>query len=124
MAKHNYTPRDWCKSATCLLYKPSKKDPHNIAYYRPIALMNGILRLWTSILIKIGSPWAKAQGILSDTADGFRRQIKIYDILSTHIMVYEDAKLSNKHIYAAYSNFEGGFGGMGHIILFQTRIHI
>ena len=56
MAKHNCTPREWCKSATCLLYKPNKTDPHNIAYYRPIALMNGILKLWTSILTNINSP--------------------------------------------------------------------
>ena len=91
MVKHNYTTREWCKSATCLLFKPNKKDPHNIAYYRPIALMNGILKLWTSILTNIGSPWAEAQGILSDTADGFRRHRTIYDSLSTHIMVYEDA---------------------------------
>ena len=25
MAKHNYTPKEWCRSATCLLYKPNKK---------------------------------------------------------------------------------------------------
>jgi hypothetical protein len=60
MAKHNYTPKGWCRSATCLPYKPNKKDPHNIAYYRPIPLMNGILKLWTSILTNIGSPWAEA----------------------------------------------------------------
>jgi hypothetical protein len=71
MAKHNYTPRQWCKNATCLIYKPNKKKSHNIAYYRPIALMNGILKLWTSMLTNIGSPWAEAQGILSDTAGGF-----------------------------------------------------
>jgi hypothetical protein len=63
--------------------------------------MNGILKLWTSILTNIGTPLAEAQGILRDTADGFRRHRKIYDILSTHIMVYEDAKLSQKHIYTA-----------------------
>ncbi len=40
MAKDNYTSREWCKSVTCLLYNPNKKDPYNIAYYRPIALMN------------------------------------------------------------------------------------
>ena len=102
MAKHNYTPREWCKSATCILYKPNKKDPHNIAYYRPIDLTNGILKLWTSILTNIGSSWAEAQGILCDTAGGFRRHRKIYDSLSTHIVVYEDAKLSKKHIYTAY----------------------
>jgi len=45
MAKQNYTPREWCTSATCMLYKPNKKDPHNIAYYRSIALVNGILKL-------------------------------------------------------------------------------
>jgi len=101
MAKHNHTPREWYKSVTCLLYKPNKKDPHNAAYYSPIALMNEILKLWTSILTNIGSPWAEAQRVLSDTAAGFRRHIKINDSLSTHIMVYEDAKLSKKHIYTA-----------------------
>jgi hypothetical protein len=98
MAKHDYTPREWCKSATCLLYKPNKKDPHNRAYYRPIALMNVILKLWTSILTNIGSPSAEAQGILSDTTDGFKRHRKIYDSLSTHITMYEDTKLYRKHI--------------------------
>ena len=117
MAKHNYTPKEWCRSATCLLYSLNKKDPHNIALYRPIALMNGILKLWTSILTNIGSPWAEAQGILIDTADGIRRHIKIHDSLSTHIMMYENAK---KHVYTAYSDFKGGFGGMDHRILFKT----
>ena len=93
MAKYNYTPKEWCRSATCLLYKPNKKGSHNIAHYRSIALMNGILKLWTYILTNIGSPWAEAQGILSDTADGFRRHKKIYDSLSTHIMIYEDATI-------------------------------
>ncbi len=55
--------------------------------------MNGILKLWTSILTNIGSPWAAELGILSDIADGFRRHRKIYDSLSTHIMMYEDAKM-------------------------------
>jgi hypothetical protein len=96
MAKHNYTPKEWCRSTTCLLYKTNKKDPHNIAYYRPMALMNGILKLWTSILTNIGSPWAEAHGILSDTADELRCHRKIYDSLSTHILIHEDAKIFKK----------------------------
>jgi hypothetical protein len=93
MARRSYTPKEWCKSATCLLYKPNKKDPHNITYYKPIAIMNGILKLWTSIFTSIGSPWAETQGILSDTADGCRRHRKIYDNPSTHIIMYEGAKM-------------------------------
>jgi hypothetical protein len=97
-----------------------QERPIYIAYYRPIALINGILKLWTSILTNIGSPWAEAQGILSDTAGGFRRHRKVCDSLSTHIMVYEDAKLSKKHIYTAYSDLKGALGGMDHKIIFKT----
>ena len=82
--------------------------------------MNGILKLWTSILTNIGSFWAEAQGILRDTTDGFRRHRKIYDSLSTHIMMYEDAKMSKKHMCTAYSDFKGAFGGVDHRILFKT----
>jgi hypothetical protein len=81
--------------------------------------MNGILKLWTSILTNIGSPWAEAQGILIDTSDGCRRHRKIYDSLSTNSMMYEDATMS-KNIYTAYSDFKVAFGGMDHRILFQT----
>ena len=56
--------------------------------------MNGILKLRTSILTNIGWTWPEPQGILSATTDGFRRHRKIYDSLSTHIMMYEDAKMS------------------------------
>ena len=34
-------------------------------------------------------------------------------------MMYEDAKISKRNIYTAYSDFKGAFGGMGHRILFQ-----
>ena len=34
--------------------------------------------------------------------------------------MYEDAKLSKKHIYTAYSDFKEAFRGMDHRILFKT----
>ena len=34
-------------------------------------------------------------------------------------MMYEDAKISKRNIYTAYSNFKGAFGGMDHRVLFQ-----
>ncbi len=34
-------------------------------------------------------------------------------------MMYEDAKLSKRNIYTAYSDFNGAFGGMDHRMLFQ-----
>ncbi len=76
MARHNYTPKQWCAGATKLIYKPNKTDPHNPSNYRPIALMNCILKLWTSILNSIGIPTAESENIFSDTADGFRSHKK------------------------------------------------
>ena len=70
---------------------------------------------------------AEDKSIFSDTADGFHSHRKIYDSLSTHIMMYKDAKLSKKDIYTAYSNFKGAFGGMDHHILYiptRERIRI
>jgi hypothetical protein len=55
--KQIYTQK-WCISATKLIYKPNKTDPHNPANYRPIALMNCILEIWTSILYTIGTQTA------------------------------------------------------------------
>ena len=94
MTKTTIHQRSGAEALPAYYNKPNKKHPHNIAYYRPITLMNGILKLWTSILTNIGSPWVEAHGILSDTAYGFRRHKKIYDSLSTHIMIYEDAKMT------------------------------
>jgi hypothetical protein len=34
-------------------------------------------------------------------------------------MMYEDAKISKRDIYTAYSDFKDAFGGMDHRILFQ-----
>ena len=68
--------------------------------------MNGIIKLWTSILTNIGSPWAEAQDILSYTADGFRRDRKAYDNISTHIMMYEDAKMSKKQYIHGILRFQ------------------
>jgi hypothetical protein len=81
--------------------------------------MNCILKLRTSILTNIGTQTTESGGVFSDTADGFRSHKNIYDSISTHIVMYEDAKISKRNIYTAYSDFKGAFGGMDHRTLFQ-----
>ncbi len=108
----------WCTSATELIYKPNKTDPHNPSNYRPIAIINCILNIWTSILTGIGTLTTESEGIFNDTADGLRFHRNIYDSLTTHIMMHEDEKIK-RNIYTAYSDFKGAFGGMDIRILFQ-----
>jgi hypothetical protein len=99
--------------------KPNKTDPNNPSNYIPIALMGCILKLWTSILTNTGTHTAETQGICNDTRYGFQAHRQIYDSISSHIIMYEEAKLSKHTIYTAYSDFKGAFGGMDHRILFQ-----
>ena len=80
--------------------------------------MNCILKLWTSILTSIGTQTTESGGVFIDTEDGFRSHKNIYDSLSTHIVMYEDAKISKTNICTVYSDFKGTFGGMDHRILF------
>jgi hypothetical protein len=61
LAHKSYTPLEWCHSTTCLLHK--KGDLTLLDNYRPIALINNLLRLWTALIKDAGS------GILSDQQD-------------------------------------------------------
>ena len=119
MGALGYTPRAWCKSVTCLIYKPNKKDPKDPACYRPIALMNCILKLWTSIITYISSDITATEAIINDDAHGFQEQRQMYDALATHIHNYEDAKTHKKPIYTAYADFKGAFNAMDHARLFS-----
>ena len=82
--------------------------------------MNCIPKLWTSILTRIEAQTTESGGVFSDTADGFRSYKNIYDSLSTHIMMYEDAKISKRNIYTTYSDLKRAFRGMDNRILFQV----
>ena len=117
--EHEYTPPAWCRSATCLIFKPSKPDPTNPDFYRPIALMNTVLKLWTGTLHRMGSTHAEALGILRVCQDGFRHGRKIYDNLSTHIAMLEDAKVNRRNIYSSYLDFRGAFNGSDHRLMFK-----
>jgi hypothetical protein len=43
LAQNSYTPHEWCHSTTCLLHKIG--DPSLLDNYRPIALMNNLLKI-------------------------------------------------------------------------------
>ena len=119
LAKHSYTPPSWSRSVTCLLFKHGKPDPMNPACYRPIALMNCILKLWTGTIQNALSAYSESRGIIRDSQDGFRALRKIYDSLTTHISMLEDAKLHKRDIYTCYIDFKSAFNGTDHRLLFK-----
>ena len=119
MAKLSYVPTSWCLSATCLLFKPNKPDPCNPACYRPIALMNCVLKLWTAVLTNVMTNQSEAHGTINDSQDGFRPWRQTYDSLATHIHCLEDAKENKNDIYTGFADYKSAFNAMDHRLLFQ-----
>jgi hypothetical protein len=117
LAHTSYTPLQCCRSTTCLLHK--KSDHTLLDNYRPIDLMNNLLKLWTALIKAAGSNSAETHGILSDQQDGFRQHRSIHDAMSSIIMKMEDAKLHNKDIYVMYADFKGAFIAADHRIMFK-----
>jgi hypothetical protein len=96
-----------------------KSDPTLLDNYRPIALMNNLLKLWTTLVKDAGSSYTETHGILSDQQDGFRLRGNIHDALASLIMMMEDAKLYNKDIYIMHINFKGAFNAADHRTMFK-----
>jgi hypothetical protein len=65
-------------------------DPTILDYYRPVALMNNLLYLGTTVIQNACSKYAENHGILSEQQDGFRHLRSIYDALASIMMMMED----------------------------------
>ena len=59
------TPDAWKRALTILLYK--KDDPHNVANYRPIGLLNSVYKMWTSAVTMCMTSFVEEHNVLSDT---------------------------------------------------------
>jgi hypothetical protein len=89
-------PPEWCHSTTCLLHK--KVDPTILDNYRPIALMNNLLKLWTALIIKdAGSKYAETHGILRNQHDGFV-YISLRRVTSGHIYTLDSGGVLPLHL--------------------------
>ncbi|KAJ9506886.1 hypothetical protein QJQ45_020252, partial [Haematococcus lacustris] len=93
------TPTTWKTSDTCLLYK-DKGQETDLNSYRPVGLANTVYKLWTSLITKILSEYAEANGMLSKNQAGFRSHRNTTQQLQMLVMALEDAKLAKADIYA------------------------
>ena len=64
------TPDSWKRALTILLYK--QDDPHNVANYRPIGLLNAVYKMWTSVVTMCMTSFVEEHSVLSGTQEGFR----------------------------------------------------
>jgi hypothetical protein len=97
-----------------------KGDPIVLDNYRPIALMNNLLKLWTAIIKDSGSNYAEQNhAILTEEQNAFRLSRSIHDALPSIIMMKKDAKMCDNDIYRMYVNFVGAFNVDDHRIMLK-----
>ena len=117
-----HMPSEWCRSNTVLLYKEG--DGLNTTNWRPIALANTLYKLYTSMLTVIGSTFAEACGILSDSQEGFRAHRSTARQLQMLVAALEDARLTGKDIFALYIDFSSAFNMVDYGKLFRIMLDL
>lgn len=74
-------PKSWSESITVMLFK--KGDPHDPINYRPIALLNSLMKLFTQIINQRLTTWAEQSNILPESQGGFRKGRGCEDLIFT-----------------------------------------
>ena len=107
------TPNEWKVALTILLYK--KGDQHEVRNYRPIGLLNTVLKMWTAVVTHCLSDFVEKNGLLSPAQEGFRRGKNTLRQLKRLIMTMEDAQLTDSPLYVLYVDFVNAFGSVDHL---------
>ena len=115
--KHGKTPDAWKQSLTLLFYK--KGDPAEPGNYRPIALLNTIYKLWTSVICHLLSNYCEQHGILSEPQEGFRKHKDCQRQLQYLKLVIEDAKMHNRDLYISLLDIKSAFDTVDHAAMFR-----
>ena len=108
----------WKNNITLLFYK--KGDLANPANYRPIALLNPVYKLWTSIIALVLSSHCEQFGILIDPQEGFRKHKNCQRQLQYLKLLLEDAKLQKCDLHVTLLDIKSAFNSVDHHCLLKV----
>ena len=109
-------PSEWSQATITNLYKSgSAEDPRN---YRPIALLNNSMKLFTRILLHRLSLWAERCKVLPESQAGFRKGRDCMEQIFNLQTAITLNLMRGKKIYGAFVDFERAFPSIKHFKLF------
>ena len=116
-------PDSWSEIITKMLYK--KGDILNPENYRPISLVNVVLKLFTLVLLNRLTQWCEANNTLPEWQAGFRENRSTIDniftlnsIINTSIRK-KDGKLKGGKLYALAVDLKNAFPSVPHNLLWN-----
>ncbi|XP_035714869.1 uncharacterized protein LOC118438528 [Folsomia candida] len=109
--KKEEVPLEWTESVTCMIFKEG--DESNPANYRPISLLNTMLKLFTQVLYGRLVIWAEKNKLIPECQGGFRSGRSCEDqILCLQTAIH--AKLKQEKGNALFVDFERCFNTLPH----------
>lgn len=117
------TPDTWAESITVMIFK--KGDRNDPANYRPIALLNTLLKLFTQVLHNRLATWCIQAKILPEAQGGFRSGRGCEDqifVLNTAIQL--GTRIPGSKLYALFIDFARAFPSIPHKKLWHKLFQI
>jgi len=113
-------PNKWCEATITPVHKKgSKEDPAN---YRPISLLNTILKLFSTILNTRLTAWIRKRSILSEFQAGFQKGRSTEDHIFTLMALIQLRLQKKKKLYACFIDVSQAFDSPAHPNLWKTLL--
>ena len=110
-------PPEISRTTTVLLYK--KGDPTNLNNYRPVGLVNTLMKLWTKLVAGAIRDYTEEHQILSSSQAGFRPGHHTHIQTQLLATALEDARLFKRDIYMSQVDFTNAFNRINHQKLYR-----
>ena len=117
-----HTPNSWSEIIISMLYK--NKGPKNCPEnYRPIALVNCIVIIFTKIVENRLTKWCEINNVLPEWQNGFRRGRSCLDnIFTLNALIQFHLNKCKGKVYAAFIDFKSAFPSVKHNLLWDKLL--
>ena len=111
-----HTPAARLQSTTLLFLK--RPPAHCPANYRPIAIHETLLKLYTRLITQVLSDYAEQHGVFTHAQEGFRPGRGTADLLQYFTLVLEDARRHKNNLFVTKLDWQQAFNSMEHSRLY------
>eukprot|EP00854_Cymbomonas_tetramitiformis_P004941 gene4941-biopygen4893 len=114
MWNSKHVPLTWILKRGTFCFHHKKGDVTLQQNYRPIALLEGVFKLYTSQIASMLSTFCETQGILAQAQEGSREKRNTLRQLTRVTNAIEDANVSGRELHGLYVDFENAYGSVDH----------
>lgn len=113
------TPKAWSNIVVKMLYK-KKGDKRSFTSYRPIALVNTIVKIFTQTIHTRVIKWCDTNNKLPEWQSGFRADRSCLDnIYTLNTVIQLHLRKERGKLYALFVDFKGAFDNVRHDLLWE-----